>query len=299
MHACLQWFLAPNPAGAKYLTPAEREFLQQRQTKLTEAAPLAEPLLQPIWGEHFPDVPDLHQGMCGCGVCCCKLQWLAAAGWVQPLCQTPLLLWCCFSCVAVHDADCMRDWRVWLLGLVWVLTETSIYGILFYCPLLIQSLLSKNEADTTESWLWRHEGLSLRSLRCSLYMPCLMAATATAIPAESGSAEEASRLALLSAVVFAPAAVGMAAVGKLSQRANEQRWHGFTVLVLGGVSLMWVLQRCPLPHVSTVLPHGRDHCCRPCWLLLQVNVARNHLSWLCGRFLVAYMCSYIHLVNSW
>eukprot|EP00891_Asterochloris_glomerata_P006035 jgi/Astpho2/6035/Aster-03991 len=56
------WFLAPNPAGAKYLTPAEREFLQQRQTKLTEAAPLAEPLLQPIW-------------------------------------------------------DCMRDWRVWLLGL--------------------------------------------------------------------------------------------------------------------------------------------------------------------------------------
>ena len=123
-------------------------------------------------------MPDLHHSMCGCSVCCCKLRWLAATGWMQPLCHIPLLLWCCFSCGAIHDADCMRDWRVWLLGLVWLLTETSIYGILFFCPLLIQSLLSKNDDDTTESWLWRHEGLSLRSLCCSWHMRCLMAAAA-------------------------------------------------------------------------------------------------------------------------
>ena len=72
----------------------------------------------------------------------------------------------------------MRDWRVWLLGLVWLLTETSIYGILFFCPLLIQSLLSKNDDGVTESWLWRHEGNSLRSLCCLWYLRCLMAAAA-------------------------------------------------------------------------------------------------------------------------
>jgi hypothetical protein len=38
-------------------------------------------------------------------------------------------------------AEVCRNWRVWYLGLVWFLVDATQYGVLFWCPLLLEALL--------------------------------------------------------------------------------------------------------------------------------------------------------------
>ncbi|KAK9832829.1 hypothetical protein WJX81_005015 [Elliptochloris bilobata] len=40
------------------------------------------------------------------------------------------------------------DWRLWYLGVVWFLVETTIFGVLFWAPLLLDAMLSNNFSGT-------------------------------------------------------------------------------------------------------------------------------------------------------
>ena len=39
-------------------------------------------------------------------------------------------------------AAVVRLWRVWYIGVVWLLAETSIYGVVLFGPILIEAALS-------------------------------------------------------------------------------------------------------------------------------------------------------------
>ena len=36
----------------------------------------------------------------------------------------------------------MRQWQVWYIGIIWMLAETSIYGITLFGPILIEAALT-------------------------------------------------------------------------------------------------------------------------------------------------------------
>ena len=37
-----------------------------------------------------------------------------------------------------------RQWRVWYIGVIWMLAETSIYGVVLFGPILIEAALTGN-----------------------------------------------------------------------------------------------------------------------------------------------------------
>lgn len=98
----------------------------------------------------------------------------------------------------------LSNWRVWYLGLVWLLMESALFGIIFWCPQLIEAGFYGSQDESTKA-------------------------------GESGGAWHDSKVALLSATVFAPAAVAMMINAHLSKRAQERHWHGCLPVFAAGI----------------------------------------------------------------
>ena len=119
-----------------------------------------------------------------------------------------------------HLMEVMRSWRPHYLGVVFALVLLSMYGCIFFIPLLINSFLAGTTASTY--------GGSTR--------------TAASCDGEGGDGEAATSVVavLLSAIPFATAAISMILIGKSSERTGERRYHG-SISVLVGALLMGCL----------------------------------------------------------
>lgn len=117
--------------------------------------------------------------------------------------------------------EVLRSWRPHYLGVVFALVLLSMYGCIFFIPLLINSFLA-GEAAT---------GVYGESPRPS-----------TSCDGDQGDGEASASTAavLLSAIPFATAAVSMILIGKSSERTGERRYHG-SISVLVGALLMGAL----------------------------------------------------------
>ena len=70
----------------------------------------------------------------------------------------------------------MKLWRVWYIGVIWLLAETSIYGVVLFGPILIEAALSGTFSTDAAGTSWplfksaRNSGLifseALRALGC-------------------------------------------------------------------------------------------------------------------------------------
>eukprot|EP00884_Botryococcus_braunii_P022688 jgi/Botrbrau1/9102/Bobra.0305s0009.1 len=108
-------------------------------------------------------------------------------------------------------AEVCQNWRVWYLGLVWFLVDASQYGVLFWCPLLLQALLEGDfnggpspHQQTDSGWdeIWQDVKLSA-----------------------------------MSAFIFVPAAASMILNAFLARAARERRWHSALPVAMGGAFL--------------------------------------------------------------
>lgn len=112
----------------------------------------------------------------------------------------------CHSCVKGG----LLNWRVWYLGLVWLLMESALFGIIFWCPQLIEAGFYGSQDENTKAGI--------------------------AQGAAAGGWHD-SKVALLSAAVFAPAAVAMMINANLSKHAQERHWHGCLPVFAAGICL--------------------------------------------------------------
>ena len=162
----LQWQLAPSPGKARWLSTREREWLQQRQDAAAAAAAVASGT-KPVDHGSASELPSKWAGakrdlMAVRGACRGAMQSHAAA-WMLPCASSfvphatiltdlsviasaskhgalistcseyHVLMQGCMSIAPAKTcpmcAAVMRLWRVWYLGLIWMLAETSVYGV--------------------------------------------------------------------------------------------------------------------------------------------------------------------------
>ncbi|KAL3157068.1 hypothetical protein ABBQ38_001315 [Trebouxia sp. C0009 RCD-2024] len=104
----------------------------------------------------------------------------------------------------------LMNWRVWYLGLVWLLMESALFGIIFWCPQMIEAgFYGSHDEDHPESLA----------------------------PGEETREWHDSKVALLSAAVFAPAALAMLFNAHLSKKGQERHWHGCVPVFAAGICL--------------------------------------------------------------
>ena len=113
-------------------------------------------------------------------------------------------------------ASVVRDWRVLYLGGAWLLVAATMYGIIFWGPLLIASMLGGDRSSSGGSGC---------------------AGSGHGGGASTAASQSPALVALLSAVPFAVAAAGMVLNARLAEQANERHRHAGVPLVLGGVAL--------------------------------------------------------------
>ena len=117
--------------------------------------------------------------------------------------------------------EVLRSWRPHYLGVVFALVLLSMYGCIFFIPLLINSFLAGETAT-------------------SVYGESSRSAASCGGEGGDGEASTSSAAVLLSAIPFATAAVSMILIGKSSERTGERRYHG-SISVLVGALLMGAL----------------------------------------------------------
>jgi len=117
--------------------------------------------------------------------------------------------------------DVLGSWRPHYLGCVFALVLLSMYGCVFFIPLLIHSFLAGSDTATSTTSTTPTRGTGAASC-------------------DGGEgAEGATNVAavLLSAIPFGAAAIAMILIGKSSERMGERRLHG-SVSVLFGAACM-------------------------------------------------------------
>ncbi|GAB4813303.1 hypothetical protein N2152v2_000349 [Parachlorella kessleri] len=171
--------LAPSPAQARCLAPAERLWLQRRLDAAERRSP-------------------------GKG---------ASAGAAHGGGS---------SSSSSHAAAVLRvmtDWRVLYLGVAWLLIAATMYGIIFWSPLLINFMF--NEEGAPAGHAGHHSSCSAEH-----------SGSGQAPPRHSSAV-----IALLTLVPFAVAAAGMVVVARMAARANERHYHAGIPILLGAFFL--------------------------------------------------------------
>ncbi|KAK2080163.1 hypothetical protein QBZ16_000016 [Prototheca wickerhamii] len=104
-----------------------------------------------------------------------------------------------------------RDWRVLYLAVTWVLAASSMFGIMFWAPLLIRELIGGPRRGLLEE--------------------------PEAFCGERGHASSSALVALLTTVPYAAAAVSTVVVAHHADLRRERRRHAGVPLVVGGLFL--------------------------------------------------------------
>ncbi|KAK9845271.1 hypothetical protein WJX81_001693 [Elliptochloris bilobata] len=107
----------------------------------------------------------------------------------------------------------LTNWRLWYLGVMWFLVECSIYGVLFWAPLLIDAMLQGQFSGVH-----------------------------SAKPAPDLSAKETSwnttKNALISCAVYIPVAITMISIAWSSKNRKERNLHGGIPVLISGVAFL-------------------------------------------------------------
>ncbi|CAL5229393.1 g12711 [Coccomyxa viridis] len=116
--------------------------------------------------------------------------------------------------VATEEPQFYRSWHIWYVGAVWTLVVTGMDGIVFWGPILIHSFTDSDSGTGTQA---------AEDLPEDLQEGSLLRATAQA--------------ALLSAIPFGIASIGMLVVARMAKSANDRHWHGAVPVLIGAVAL--------------------------------------------------------------
>lgn len=127
----------------------------------------------------------------------------------------------------------LKNWRIWYMSAVWFMVTQSMYGIIFFAPLMIRNMFASpqnifvpllNTAPTEELIVSNisETSNSKKGAGCS---------------GEVGSQDSGALVALLSVVPFAAAATAMVINAKLAERANERHRHAGIPICLGALSM--------------------------------------------------------------
>lgn len=134
----------------------------------------------------------------------------------------------CFAwwCHTSHPgAEVLRNWRVWYQGCLWVNVATSMYGIIFFAPLMIAKMFSTPEVLSDvplEALAGGNSSSSSSSTSCSG-------------EGGHGGSGSGAMVALLSMLPFAAAAAAMVINASLAAAANERHRHAGLPIGLGAL----------------------------------------------------------------
>jgi MFS transporter, ACS family, tartrate transporter len=129
----------------------------------------------------------------------------------------------------------VKNWRIWWMGVAALLVFASMYGVIFFGPLIIQGMLETNDKD-----------VSTAAAGAEAPSPSSPGALGLAAEAEAASSascgKETSKMhgslvVLMSAVPFAAAAAAMVINAKFAEKAGERHRHAALPTLFGGVCL--------------------------------------------------------------
>jgi ACS family tartrate transporter-like MFS transporter len=127
----------------------------------------------------------------------------------------------------------LKNWRVWYMSAIWFTVTQSMYGIIFFAPLMIRDMFASpsNQVFTsldpkTPSGEFIYSNSTMGRGK-----------EGTGCSGEVASHDSGALVALLSVVPFAAAATAMVINAKLAERANERHRHAGVPICLGALSM--------------------------------------------------------------
>ena len=126
----------------------------------------------------------------------------------------------------------VRDWRVLWLAACWLLIAATMFGLVFFLPLLVKSMFSGGQASLSGA-----AGAGAHHGACGGGG----GKAGTEGGGDGGGGEHhAALIALATACPFMLGAVGMWVNARLAERANERHRHAGVPIVLAAATLLLV-----------------------------------------------------------
>lgn len=123
----------------------------------------------------------------------------------------------------------VRDWRVLWLAACWLLIAATMFGLVFFLPLIVRSMFAGTAALRGVAGGGAHHGA------------CGGGGGKGGAEGGAGGGEpHAALIALATACPFVMGAVGMWINGRLSERANERHRHAGVPITLAAATLLLV-----------------------------------------------------------